>query len=186
MLSKKRGPQVSAQQLEYLINFVCAKANTSVLTMKTTPCKETDVKKMWEKAAVEWNQLPGPYKHSAEWRRFFVELKPKTRAKARAFNVAQQKTAGGANEEKPLTPLEEKLMSNIGWVSITGCSALPAEIDASVPSTHIGAVLPNYDVIESENPVEMDELEIFPLKRDETEIIVVAQVHRDAGKNKPI
>lgn len=184
MLPKKRGPRVTVQQIEYLVNFVCEKENTSILTMKTTPCKEAELKKMWEKAAIELNRMNGPFKQSEDWRRFFVEFKSKLRAKARAFKVAQQKTGGGTNDAKPLTEIEEKLMSHIGWVSITGCNDVPDELD---PSTNNNYVLHNYDNIELGNVVEMDKVELCPVNLEEwesAEIIQVEQVQREEGKNK--
>lgn len=127
--TKTRAKRVTYEQLSCLIDFISLPENKSMLTMKVNPTSGESVASLWDKLAGKLNQIKGPMKTSEEWRRFLVEWKSKVKKKARDHEIQCKKTGGGEPDSKPLTELEERLMSVIGWVVVRGNEELPPEAD---------------------------------------------------------
>lgn len=127
--TKIRAKRVTHDQLSCLIDFISLSENKSLLTMQVNPTSGESVANLWSKLAGKLNQIQGPMKTSEEWRRFLVEWKSKVKKKARDYETQCKKTGGGETDCKPLTELEERLMSLIGWVVVRGNEELPPEAD---------------------------------------------------------
>lgn len=128
MPPKNRGPRVTSEQIECILEFL-GHNKIVMLGGKTHPLNMDELTKLWNELASKLNTFQkGPVKTAEDWKRFFIELKSKTKKKARDIALNIRCTGGGGNPKK-MSDIEERLMSLIGWVTITGNSELPDEIN---------------------------------------------------------
>ncbi|KAH0818612.1 hypothetical protein GEV33_004179 [Tenebrio molitor] len=88
----------------------------------------------WATLAENLNSLGGSKKNVKEWKASLGTLKEVTRKKARVLKQEIQGTGGGPPKQKDLNPSEERLLSLLSPVVISGLDTLP---EAGVPKVSI-------------------------------------------------
>ncbi|KAK5646816.1 hypothetical protein RI129_005280 [Pyrocoelia pectoralis] len=113
----KRLSKTSYKQYEELLNFVVQ--NKIILSGKTKPLEAKKIESLWTEFAIHINGLGyGTQKTPQQWRHVFNEWKTNTKRKSRELRKEMNGTGGGPAVKKPLTDLEEKLLSIISYIHL--------------------------------------------------------------------
>uniref|UniRef100_A0A6P7GTN1 Regulatory protein zeste n=1 Tax=Diabrotica virgifera virgifera TaxID=50390 RepID=A0A6P7GTN1_DIAVI len=113
--------KASADQLNFLVNFIAG--NRILLQGKTKPSEANNniIDKLWDELTLSLNAIcSGPQKSKAQWKKTFIDWKSHTNKKARECVRSEQRTGGGEGDGKALTPIEEKLMGLLSWTAVKG------------------------------------------------------------------
>ncbi|CAG9828396.1 unnamed protein product [Diabrotica balteata] len=121
--SKKK---ISVEQLNYMVDFITK--NKILLHRKTKPSEANNklVEKLWNELTLALNAIGcGPSKLKLQWKKTFIDWKSYTKKKTRDVIRAKNKTGGGGEaDSKILTPVEEKLMTALSYITVTGADTL--------------------------------------------------------------
>uniref|UniRef100_A0A6P7GJ24 Regulatory protein zeste n=1 Tax=Diabrotica virgifera virgifera TaxID=50390 RepID=A0A6P7GJ24_DIAVI len=102
---------------------------------KTKPSEASNktMEKLWDELTLTLNSMGcGPSKTKMQWKKTFIDWKSHTKKKARDAIRCQNRTGGGDEVAKKLTPAEEKLMAAISYISVTGTEVIELGLNDEV------------------------------------------------------
>ncbi|XP_018572084.1 uncharacterized protein LOC108911592 [Anoplophora glabripennis] len=106
-------------QLNYMVDFITLLK--ILLHGKTKPSEANIIEKLWDELTTALNALgSGPSKTKLQWKKTFIDWKSNTKEKARECYKSEQRTGGGEGDAKKMTPLEEKLVAILSWMTVNG------------------------------------------------------------------
>ncbi|GBO19227.1 hypothetical protein AVEN_134041-1 [Araneus ventricosus] len=134
-IKKKGNIRVRANQIEMIVEEMEGNPflnGTKFTSTYTASKRNAD----WEELAKKLNTAGGAIKKVKCWQKCWSDKKGDVKKRNNTFKAASLKTGGGRNEEKPLTPLEERILRLIGLDAADGLGMPDSELVPEVNGFH--------------------------------------------------